>query len=86
MVGKEAIIIHAVCSPKFCIRIIFVFSWDHCKSQSLGGQTRVLWYFPKWPIVKILLSHITYCHQFANQSLIGCRNKGSLVFVVGTFE
>ena len=46
--------------PKFCINIVFVFSWDHCKSQekvetmlmqNVGeGKQRILWYFPKWPI------------------------------------
>ena len=48
---------------KFCINIVFVFSWDHCKSQEKvetmlmqnvggggGGKQRILWYFPKWPI------------------------------------
>ena len=52
-----------VCPPKFCISIVFVFSWDHCKSQEKletmlmqnlgggGGKQRVLWYFPKWPIL-----------------------------------
>ena len=29
---------------------------------------------------------VTYCHLCANQSLFGCRNKGSFVPVVGTFD
>ena len=41
-------IIHFVCPPKFCISIVFGFSWDDCKSQeklktmfmqNFGGQT-----------------------------------------------
>ena len=43
-------------SPKFCISIVFVFSWDHCKSQekletmlmqNLGGQTKIIMVFPE---------------------------------------
>ena len=50
---------NCVCPPKFCISIVFVFSWDRCKSQekletmlmqNLGNKQRVLWYFPKWPV------------------------------------
>ena len=29
----ENTILIFVCPPKFCIRIVFGFSWDHCKSQ-----------------------------------------------------
>ena len=29
---------------------------------------------------------VTYRHQYANQSLIGCRNKRVFVPVVGTFH
>ena len=25
-------IIHLVCVPKFCITIVFYFSWDHCNT------------------------------------------------------
>ena len=41
-------------SPQFCIRIVFVFSWDHCKSQGnwnqclckiCGGQTKSIMVF-----------------------------------------
>ena len=47
-----------VCPLKFCI--VSSFSWDLQWSQkkakkmliqSLGGQQRVLWYFPEWPII-----------------------------------
>ena len=43
-----------VCPPKFCISIVFVFSWGHCKSrekletmlmQNLGGQTKGIMVF-----------------------------------------
>ena len=43
-----------VCPPKFCIRIAFIFSWDHWKSQekletmlmqNLGGQTKSIMVF-----------------------------------------
>jgi len=30
---SENAMIFFVCPPKFCIGIVFVFSWDHCKSQ-----------------------------------------------------
>ena len=51
-----------VCPPKFCISIVFVFSWDHCNSQEkletmlckiLGDKQRVLWYFPDGPVVLV---------------------------------
>ena len=43
-----------VCPPKFCISIVFVFSWDRCNSrekletmlmQNLGGQTKSIMVF-----------------------------------------
>ena len=43
-----------VCLPKFCLSIVFAFSWDHCKSQekletmlnqSLGGKTSSIMVF-----------------------------------------
>ena len=43
-----------VCPPKFYISIVFVFSWDHYKSQekletmlmqNLGGQTKSIMVF-----------------------------------------
>ena len=46
---SENTIILFVYPLKFCIRLVFVFSWDHCKSQekletmlmqNLGGQTK----------------------------------------------
>ena len=49
-----------VCPPKFCISIVSSFYWDLQWSQektktilmqNLGDKQRVLWYFPKWPIV-----------------------------------
>ena len=54
--SPENTIIVFVCSPKFCISIVFVFSWDHCKSeqkletmlmQNLGGQTKSIMVFSK---------------------------------------
>ena len=51
---SENTIILFVCSPKFCISIVFVFSWDHCESQekletmlmqSFGGQTKSIMVF-----------------------------------------
>ena len=50
----ENTILLFVCPPKFCISIVFVFSWDHCKSQekletmlmqNLGGQTKSIMVF-----------------------------------------
>ena len=47
-------IILFVCPPRFCMSIVFVFSWDHCKSQeklktmlmqNLGGQTKSIMVF-----------------------------------------
>ena len=47
-------IILFVYPPKFCISIVFVFSWGHCKSQekletmlmqNLGGQTKSVMVF-----------------------------------------
>ena len=29
---KNTIILF-VCPPKFCISVVFIFPWDHCKSQ-----------------------------------------------------
>ena len=50
----ENTIIFIVCPPQFCFRIVFVFSWDHCKSQEkleiLGGQTKSIMVFYEWPI------------------------------------
>ena len=51
---SENTIIVFVCSLKFCISIVFVFSWDHSKSQekletmqNLGGQTKSIMVFSK---------------------------------------
>ena len=47
-------IILFACSPKFCISIVFIFSWDHCKSlekletmlmQNLEGQKKSIMVF-----------------------------------------
>ena len=47
-------IVLLVCPLKFCITIVFVFSWDHFKSQeklqtmlmqNLGGQTKSIMVF-----------------------------------------
>ena len=44
-------IMHLICPPKFCVSIVFNFSWDGCNTrekwktkvmQSLGGQTRCI--------------------------------------------
>ena len=52
---KNTIILF-VCSPKFCISIVFIFSWDRCKSQetletmlmqNFGGQTKSIMVFLK---------------------------------------
>ena len=52
-ISKNTIILF-VCSPKFCISIVFVFSWGHCKSQekletmfmqNFGGQTKTIMVF-----------------------------------------
>ena len=51
---SENTIILFVCPPKCCISIVFVFSWDHCKSQekletmlkqNLGEQTKSIMVF-----------------------------------------
>ena len=46
--------------PNFWLGIVFVFSWDHCKSAKRNwkqclckiwvDKQRILWYFPKWGI------------------------------------
>ena len=52
---KSTIILFA-CPPKFCVSIVFIFPWDHCKSQekmetmsmqNLGGQTKSIMVFLK---------------------------------------
>ena len=52
----ENTIILFACPPKFCISIVFVFSWDYCKSkekletmlmQNLVGQTKRIMVFSK---------------------------------------
>ena len=60
---SENSIILFVCHPKFCTSIVFVLSWDHCKSQekiktmlmgNFRGQTKsimVLITFRKWLIL-----------------------------------
>ena len=44
-------ILHLVCPPKFCISIVFSFSWDDCNAQGkwktmviqiFGGQKRCI--------------------------------------------
>ena len=63
MAIPENTIILFVCPPKFCISIVFVLSWDHCKSQekletmlmqNLGGQTKSIMVF----------SGVAYGHNF----------------------
>ena len=50
------LIILFVCASKFCISIVIVFSWDHCKSQekletmlmqNFGGKTKSIMVFSK---------------------------------------
>ena len=54
LVIPENTIILFACPPKFCISIVFVFFWDHCKSQvkletmlmqNLGGQANSIMVF-----------------------------------------
>ena len=51
-----------VCPPKFCVRIVFVFSCDHCNSQekletmlmqNLGGQTKSIMVFSEVVYLRI---------------------------------
>ena len=46
-------------------------------NQLLKSDIRLLWED---------IVDVTYCHSCANQSLIGCRNKGSFVPVVSKVE
>ena len=52
--NRQNTVILFVCPPKFCISIVFVFSWDHCKSQgklettlmqNFGGKTKRIMVF-----------------------------------------
>ena len=64
----ENTIVLFVCPPKFCISIVFVFFWDHCKSQekletmltqNLGEQTKSI----------VVLSRVAYCHQLHDNKM-----------------
>ena len=67
--------------PKFCISIVFVFSWDHCKSQAkletilmqnLGGQTKSIKVFSEagyWPCLHAAVNKRRYaCRHNCNNS------------------
>ena len=60
-------IMHLICSPKFCISIVFNFSWDGCNTQEKweatwlcriwagrgGGGIGALWQICKWRITRL---------------------------------
>ena len=57
-----------VCPSKFCISIVFVFSWDHCNSQvkletmlmqNLGGQTKSIMVFSSGLLKECLFAIVT---------------------------
>ena len=69
-------IVLLVCPPKFCISIVFVFSWDHFKSQeklqtmlmqNLGGQTKSIMVFFEVAYIFFAIMHYILiseiCHQ-----------------------
>ena len=53
-------------------------NYQYIATEEANGKSNIF-------IGKISLT-LPYCHKCPNKNLIGCRNKGSFVFVVGTFE
>ena len=68
-----------ICPSKFCISIVFVFSWDHCKSQekletmlmqNLEGQaksikvfSKVAYYYKKCRLLSIQFNPLLKCEE-----------------------
>ena len=61
------------CPPKLCISIVFISSWDHCKSQekmettfmqNFGGQTKSIMVFLK-------VAHCLFCVEGLSKHGLG---------------
>ena len=80
--SSENTIILFVFAPKFCISIVFVFSWGHFKSQekletmlmqNLEGQTKSIMVFSEVAYMAFLLSSTSsssYLLSFMKESII----------------